>query len=229
MLRRRQTPEAAQGQERRMTHLIAVAQRTAIPRAHEALLPDGAAKLGQPAPEHRAICPPAMARSVFCSPVTNFLEMSRHGFHYSVIGEYATVSMACEWAGSFPLNDEALSSSSRGGMSGALQLPFTISCATKRRPQVAHVRVINDALDFLALSKFRPAKERLMQGIAVFSNQKQLDIDSSGASMRQLSENINATHPLQAAAAPILLEPMGKISAGCSITLNSGAANESDG
>ena len=63
--------------------------------------------------------PPRRLNSVFCSHAANFLEKRGGGFHYSVIGRYATTLLASGYAGRDPLNDEVPASRSRIGYSGA--------------------------------------------------------------------------------------------------------------
>jgi hypothetical protein len=63
--------------------------------------------------------PPCRLNSVFCSHAANFLEKHGRGFHYSVIGRYATTLLASGYAGCDPLNDEVPASRSRIGCSGA--------------------------------------------------------------------------------------------------------------
>lgn len=49
---------------------------------------------------------PTSSDSIFRSRVTNFLDLTRAVFHYSVIGEFATVLRASGYVGGHPLNDD---------------------------------------------------------------------------------------------------------------------------
>jgi hypothetical protein len=177
-----------------MTHLTAMTAATALRRAPFLPLANGLL------PRHD---------SVFCSRDTNCLEKRRAGFHYSVIGRYATPLLASGYAGRKPLNDEVLASKS-----------------PKRQRQVLmHKAVIQGVSIPSGRLRFRTGGRKICADDCGFAARMQVYMMIADFRTMRIDENIPATHPSYATVAPILHLRMQYDPANRSATFNNGAAD----
>jgi hypothetical protein len=217
-LRRDRNSVAPLGLERRMIHSAPADATVASLKAQAAA---ASPSIERPLQKHLSSATEASDLDtrfvwIFRGLVTNFVEMRRAEFHYSVIDRHATDLPALKRVGGHSLDDEVLALNFMFAAPAVMQGFFPVLGSREAK---------DDASSDLGRSKFQNGGRKTYADDCSLAHNMQIVISAVNIRMIRIDENIHATCPPYATVAPILHTQARNNAANRSTTFNHGATD----